>query len=254
MGNRAGEGRAYGNLGNAHQSLGDFSKAIAYHTQDLAIARGLGDRAGEGQTYGNLGCAHDSLGDFSQAIAYHTQDLAIAREVGDRAGEGRAGNNLGLALEKNGNLPAAARALVQGLAAFQRVERDLGAHNRRVSLFEQQQTTYKLLQGVLLGLEQPGWALGVAMQAKGRVLMPIKAGAERIVEYSFLFDDRLAIWMLTGTGELLGSTTVWTRPCKGEQGKEQRQNVRLPHNVPVPAKIQPGARIHFPWAQVRRRQ
>ena len=37
------------------------------------------------------------------------------------------------------------------------------------------------------------------------------AGAERIVEYSFLFDDRLAIWVLTGTGELLGSTTVSTR-------------------------------------------
>jgi len=37
------------------------------------------------------------------------------------------------------------------------------------------------------------------------------AGAERIVEYSFLPDDRLAIWVLTGTGELLGSTTVSTR-------------------------------------------
>jgi hypothetical protein len=61
------------------------------------------------------------------------------------------------------------RALVQGLAARQRVERDLGAHdNRRVSLFEQ-------------------------------------------VEYSILFDDRLAIWVLKGTGELLGSKTVSTR-------------------------------------------
>ena len=112
------------------------------------------------------------MGDFAQAIAYHTQHLAIAREVGDRVGEGNAGNNLGVALEKNINLPAAARALVQGLAAFQRVERDLGAHDeRRVSLFEQQQTTYMLLQGVLLGLEQPGWALGVAAQAKGRALL-----------------------------------------------------------------------------------
>ena len=44
---------------------------------------------------------------------------------------------------------AAARALVQGLAAAQRMERDVGAHDdRRVSLFEQQQTTYKT---VLLG-------------------------------------------------------------------------------------------------------
>ena len=36
MCDRTGESRAYGNLGNAYQSLGDFSKAIEYHTQDLA--------------------------------------------------------------------------------------------------------------------------------------------------------------------------------------------------------------------------
>ena len=37
-----------------------------------------------------LGRAYDSLRDFSKAIEYHTQHLAIAKEVGDRAGEGRA--------------------------------------------------------------------------------------------------------------------------------------------------------------------
>ena len=92
---RAGEGKAYGNLGNAHESLGDFSQAIKYHTQDLESAKEVGDRAGEGRAYGNLGNAHCSLGDFSQAIAYHTQHLAIAEEVGNRAGEGRAYANLG---------------------------------------------------------------------------------------------------------------------------------------------------------------
>jgi hypothetical protein len=52
---------------------------------------------------------------------------------------------------------------MQGLASFQRVERDVGAHDdRRVSLFEQQQRTYRVLQGVLLGIDQPGWALDVA--------------------------------------------------------------------------------------------
>ena len=180
VGDRAGEGRANGNLGNAHDSMGDFSQAIAYNTQQLAIAREVGDRAGEGKAYGNLGNAHRLMGDFAQAIAYHTQCLEIAREVGDRAGEGNAGNNLGVALEKNGNLPAAAHALVQALAAFQRVERDLGAHDdSRVSLFEQQQTTYMLLQGVLLGLEQPGWALGVAAQAKGRALLYLSTTSRR---------------------------------------------------------------------------
>ena len=45
------------------------------------------------------------------------------------------------------------------------------------------------------------------------------AGAERIVEYSFLFEDRLATSVLKGTGELLGSTTVSTTPARVSKAK-----------------------------------
>ena len=74
---------------NSCASVAD-GKAIQYHTQNLAIAKEVDDRAGEGKTYGNLGNAHDSLGDFCRAIKYITQDLEIAKEMGDRAGEGQA--------------------------------------------------------------------------------------------------------------------------------------------------------------------
>jgi len=87
---------------SARERARDFSKAIAYHTQDLEIAKEVGDRAGEGQTYGNLGNAHDSMG------AYTTRNLEIAREVGDRAGEeGRAYANLGNTHESMGNFSQA---------------------------------------------------------------------------------------------------------------------------------------------------
>ena len=55
----------YCKLGNSYLNLGDFAKAIEYHTQDLAIAKEVGDRAGEGGAYGNLGIAYRSKGDFS---------------------------------------------------------------------------------------------------------------------------------------------------------------------------------------------
>ena len=45
-------GAIHGMLGNAYQSLGDFSQAIEHHTQDLAIAKEVGDRAGEGTAFG----------------------------------------------------------------------------------------------------------------------------------------------------------------------------------------------------------
>ena len=40
----------------------DYAKAIEYHAQHLAIAKEVGDRAGEGGAYGNLGNAYPSLG------------------------------------------------------------------------------------------------------------------------------------------------------------------------------------------------
>ena len=39
-----------------------YAKAIAYHQQELAIAKEVGDRVGEGKAYGNLGNAHMSQG------------------------------------------------------------------------------------------------------------------------------------------------------------------------------------------------
>ncbi|CAH3151089.1 unnamed protein product, partial [Pocillopora meandrina] len=95
VGDKHGEGGAYGNLGNAYHSLGDFKKAIEYHNLHLKIAKEVGDKHGEGRAYGNLGIAYDSLGDFKKAKEYHNLDLKIAKEVGDKHGEGNAYGNLG---------------------------------------------------------------------------------------------------------------------------------------------------------------
>jgi tetratricopeptide (TPR) repeat protein len=292
---RAGEGKAYGGLGNAHFLLLDFSQAIEYHTKHLAIAREVGDRAGESGAYGNLGNAHFLLGDFSQAIEYHTQQLSIGKEVVDRAGRARCSTtsvfrSQRMAICRPPRAPSC-------LAVLQRVERDLGAHDdRRVSLFEQQQNTYRVLQGVLLGLEQPRWALGVSSQAKARALLyhltednlghsnedhasmtatngayknvceawwrevqqdsqaEGDAGAERIVEYSFLSGDRLDIWVLKGTGGLLGSTTVSTRPARASKAKSNDRMFGCRRMFQCPRKFnqEPKFESTFPWTQVRR--
>jgi len=107
VGDRAGEGRSYGSLGNAYYSLGDFKKAIAYHELDLKIAKEVGDRAGEGRSYANLGRAYRSLGDFKRAIEYHECCLKFAKEVGDRAGEGRSYGNLGNVYDNLGDFKTA---------------------------------------------------------------------------------------------------------------------------------------------------
>merc|ERR1740133_406848 len=83
------EGGAYGNLGNAFHGLGQYSKAVEFHTKHLNISRELGDRDGEGVAYGNLGNAFYSLGQIDKSVEFLTKRLNISRELGDRAGEVR---------------------------------------------------------------------------------------------------------------------------------------------------------------------
>jgi hypothetical protein len=75
---------------------GDVFRAIEYLTQDLAIVKEVGDRVGEGRSYGNLGNAYGSLGAVTKAIGSHKQHLAMAKEVSDRAGEGGAYASVGI--------------------------------------------------------------------------------------------------------------------------------------------------------------
>ena len=104
---RVGEGSAHGNLGNAYYSLGDFKTAIKHHEHRLKIVKEVGDRVGEGGTFGNLGNAYWSLGDFKKAIDYHERDLKIAQEVGNRVAEESAYGNLGNAYHSLGNFRTA---------------------------------------------------------------------------------------------------------------------------------------------------
>ncbi|KAL9951531.1 hypothetical protein ACROYT_G044207 [Oculina patagonica] len=115
-GDRAGEGRACCNVGNAYQILGDFKRAIEYHAEGLSIAKELGDRAGEGRACCNLGNAYRSLGDFVKGIKYHTQHRSIAKELEDRDGEGRACCHLGNAYQDLGDFHKAIEYQTQVLS------------------------------------------------------------------------------------------------------------------------------------------
>ena len=48
-------GRAYGNLGLSHESLGDHKKAIEYQEQHLSIAAQMNDRVAKTLAYSSLG-------------------------------------------------------------------------------------------------------------------------------------------------------------------------------------------------------
>ena len=81
IGDRAAQGRACGNLGNVHYLLGNFSRAIHYHTERLQIAKEFGDKAAERRAHSNLGNAHIFLGEFDLAADHYKHTLHLALEL-----------------------------------------------------------------------------------------------------------------------------------------------------------------------------
>ncbi|MFM7369364.1 MAG: tetratricopeptide repeat protein, partial [Sphaerospermopsis kisseleviana] len=58
-----------------------FTAALQSFQEALTIYRQIKDRIGEGNSLGNLGIAYTALGEYTKAIEYHTSSLAIAREI-----------------------------------------------------------------------------------------------------------------------------------------------------------------------------
>ncbi|XP_023597961.1 G-protein-signaling modulator 2 isoform X2 [Trichechus manatus latirostris] len=95
LGDRAAQGRAFGNLGNTHYLLGNFRDAVIAHEQRLLIAKEFGDKAAERRAYSNLGNAYIFLGEFETASEYYKKTLLLARQLKDRAVEAQSCYSLG---------------------------------------------------------------------------------------------------------------------------------------------------------------
>jgi CHAT domain-containing protein/Flp pilus assembly protein TadD len=239
---RQSEGKALGNLGIAYIHLGDYAQAIDYQKQWLAITREIHDRQSEGAALGNLSVAYDSLGDYAQAIDYQKQWLAIAREIHDRQSEGTALNNLGYALHKSGNLTEAEKTLIEGIKVWESLRAGLGSNDaNKVSIFEGQAGTYRILQQVLMQENKTDAALEIAERGRARAFVELlarqlstnptqatpiapptieqikqiaKAQNATLVQYSIIYDNfkvqgkqqthesELYIWVIKPTGEV----------------------------------------------------
>ena len=95
--NKLEQGRSYCNLGDAYYGQCDFIKAIEYYNLYLEIAKGERDKRQKGYAYGHLGRAHFSLSEFKKARDYFDQQLKVTKKEKDRLGKGTAYGNLGIA-------------------------------------------------------------------------------------------------------------------------------------------------------------
>ena len=172
VGDRAGEGSAYGNLGSTYYSLGKLQEAIEYHNQHLSIAKEVGDRAGEGIAYGNLGSDYHSLGKFEEAIEYHSQRLSISKEVGDRDGEGMAYGNLGSDYHSLGKFQEAKKCYQSSVGVLDIVRSSLKSEDSwKISFRDLHRSSYEGLCNTLLQLNLTHETLCAAERGRAQALV-----------------------------------------------------------------------------------
>ncbi|WP_208352053.1 CHAT domain-containing tetratricopeptide repeat protein [Aetokthonos hydrillicola] len=236
------EGRVLGNLGIVYRNQGDYTRAIEYTQQWLIIAQRIKDPQGESAALGNLGNTYINLGDYTKGIEYHQQSLRIARQIKDPQTEGLALNNLGVALQKSGKISEAEKILFQGIGVWESQRQRLGSNDSfKISIFEEQARTYRILQQVLIAQNKIGTSLEIAERGRARAFVDLlqrrlqsnpktehinsrptiellkqtaKQQNATLVQYSIIVDDfqtenklqskesELYIWVIKPTGEI----------------------------------------------------
>ncbi|MCT7956445.1 CHAT domain-containing protein, partial [Laspinema palackyanum] len=255
LGNKEGEVMALNNLGNVYYFLGQYAQAEQYCRQSLEISLQIGDKVGESSTLSNLGNIYRSLGEYAQAEQFYRQSLEITRQLGDKAGEGNNLIGLGVVYNSLGEYAQAEQFYRQSIEVQEQLRPGL-TDEQKISLFEQQKSTYEFLQTVLIAQNKLDAALEISERGRARAFVELLAdrlsdnretpvtvtppnlreiqqiaAAQQatIVQYSYirepftfgnmerLWESELYIWVIKPTGEITFRRTD-LKPLGQEEG------------------------------------
>jgi len=96
VGDKAGLGATYNDIGWIYDNKGEFDKALTYFLKSEQISLEVGDKAGLGKTYNDIGRSYRKKGQLDKALSYFLKSEGIRIEVGDKAGLGTTYNNIGI--------------------------------------------------------------------------------------------------------------------------------------------------------------
>ncbi|MEH2081921.1 MAG: tetratricopeptide repeat protein [Nostoc sp.] len=281
---KAGEGTTLDNIGGAYLSLGQYPQASNYYTQALAIHKQINNKAKQGGTINKIGFVYNRLGKHAKALEFFQQALAIHKQINDKARIGESLNGIAEVHHSLGEYPKALEFYQQALNIFKEIGlkvevaitltnigRDNNVlskyadaektlfdaikvweelrpglqDNQKISIFETQAHTYRLLQQALVAQNKTNTALEIAERGRAKAFIELLASKlspksnhqpnitqpkiqelqkiatqqkATLVEYSIIYDplkqgkkesceSKLFIWVIKPTGEVAFRTT-----------------------------------------------
>ena len=131
----------------------------------------MGDKAGEGRAYGNLGSACQNLGDLKTAIDLYERHLKIATEVGDKEGKATSFFNLGKSFELQQSLPEATTCFYASVKELNIIRDDLkGKDEWKINYRNMRESVYACLWRLLLQQGEIEKALFAAEEGRAQAL------------------------------------------------------------------------------------
>ena len=189
LGDKGAVGRAYCNIGNVYQNIGQYQKAIECHRKDLKIAEELGDKSGVGTAHGNLGVCYYYLGQYQEGIVFVRRSLEIAEEIGDIRSKVLFQNELGI-FYQNDDDRLSSSFFAQSILGFHTIRRyGIYEDKDNTSLSNLSNHTHKSLFLNLLNLKQVKAALLISDAGKAKALFDLTRRSVDVVLDSALEDN-----------------------------------------------------------------
>nr|WP_290221100.1 tetratricopeptide repeat protein [Trichocoleus desertorum] len=169
-----GESTVLNNIGLIHDDLQQPQLALKHYNQALAIAQTTKNSAGEATTAVNLGRVHYTRRDYSKAASYQAKAANLAQKIGNQRVAGYALSNLGRTQLAAKQLAAAETSLLASAQMWESLRAGLGSDDRnKISIFEDQSSTYRLLQQTLVAQNKPNAALEAAERGRARAFVEL---------------------------------------------------------------------------------
>ena len=172
IGERRGEGTSLNNIGDFRRNQGEYSQAQKIFQQALAIFKEVGNKEGEGVALSNIGRVYAHQAQYPQALKFFGEALAIFKQVGDKASEARTLRYIGSAFYQSGKFAEAEKTLRDGMEVLETLRTKLSDANK-ISIFETQTATYRLLQQVLIAQNKTNAALEISERGRARAFVEL---------------------------------------------------------------------------------